>query len=180
MDGTYKVYPHNPPHLYMDQYYYMITAVNYKKRLLIRHDSAKKILLETIREFCQKYHWQLIDWAILDNHYHLILKSHLGKDLSRVMGGIHRKSAYLIKKATEIVCPRFWWNYWDTCPKNEKQLYAMRNYVVYNPVKHGIVENILDYPWSSFPEQYQHLGKEFFEKRFREYPFSGYEFRDDF
>lgn len=180
LKGEFKTYEHNPPHLFVDDCPYMITAAVYDKKPYLSGDWEKGILFEVICEFCQKFKWELVDWVILDNHYHLILKSRLGTDLSKLMGGMHRKSANLIKKKQKLECKRFWWNYWDTCPKDEKQLYAMRNYVQYNPVKHGVVKDLKDYRWSSFISQFEELGREEMEKRFRMYRFQHLKIRDDF
>ena len=169
MEGTFKTNRHTPPHLYIDDEYYMITGGIYQKRYYLAQDDVKEIFIRIIQEFIDKYAWILIDWVILNNHYHMFLKSRLGKDLSRIMGGIHRKSANLIKKQLRIKCRRFWWNYWDTCPKDERQLYNVKNYIYYNPVKHGLVENIGDYEWSSFAGNLEENGREEMERRFRVY-----------
>jgi len=56
----------------------------------------------------------------------------------------------------------------------------MRNYVNYNPVKHGIVEDSKDYPWSSFSMNLERSGRYSMEYRFRKYPFRDLRIRDDF
>lgn len=42
------------------------------------------------------------------------------------------------------------WNYWDYCPRNEDDYNVRLNYLLWNPVKHGFVERIEDYPYSSY------------------------------
>jgi len=86
----------------------MITAAVYQKRPFLSGDWSKKVLLEIIQEFSAKVRWQLIEWIILDNHYHMILKSKYGKDLPLLIGGIHRKSANIVKKQKKLACKRFW------------------------------------------------------------------------
>ncbi len=179
-NDQFKSYRHNPPHLFVDDAYYMITAAVYEKRPFLSDDWTKRYLFDVIQSFCREFDWKLLDWVILDNHYHLILKSHIGKDLSRLMGGIHRKSANQIKKRFGYRCKRFWWNYWDMCPRSESQLYAMQNYVHYNPVKHNMVEDLKMYPWSSFPERYELLGRKTIMNQFQKYDLSQVRIRDDF
>jgi putative transposase len=169
MDGVFKTYSNNPPHFLRDDTYYMISASVYEKKDYLKQHEAKSLLLKSIEECTEKFKWLLLEWAILDNHYHLVLKSRRGDDLSRLMGRIHRKSANLIKKACSIQCKRFWWNYWDTCPKNETQLFAMQNYVLHNPVKHGVVQDLDDYSWSSFQKAVKDFGREEMKIRFRKY-----------
>ncbi len=48
-----------------------------------------------------------------------------------------------------------WWNYWDTCIRSEKDFNNRLGYIFWNPVKHGLVDNIGDYPFSSYKEYMQ-------------------------
>ncbi|MGH8050869.1 MAG: REP-associated tyrosine transposase [Arenimonas sp.] len=40
--------------------------------------------------------------------------------------------------------------FWEHTIRDEKDLEAHINYIHINPVKHGLVENVIDWPWSSF------------------------------
>jgi len=44
------------------------------------------------------------------------------------------------------------------------------NYLLFNPVKHGYVEKLHDYPFSSFPGVYETMAREQLAKQFRDYP----------
>lgn len=178
--GEFRRNEFTPPHFLADDAHYMITASIYQKHPYLWADAAKQMLLDCIREFCEKYSWLLIDWVILDNHYHMILRSQLGKDLPKLMGGLHRKSANGIKKMLLIECKRFWWNYWDKCSRSEDQLNAMRNYVWYNPVKHAIVDDLKDYSWSSFPQRLEAWGREELSLKFKTYGLEVKNAIDDF
>ena len=63
-----------------------------------------------------------------------------------------------------------WWNYWDYCPRNERDYYIRLNYLYNNPIKHGLVTNLLDYPYSSFHSFLKQHGRKDLIKQFREYP----------
>ena len=56
----------------------------------------------------------------------------------------------------------------------------MMNYVKYNPVKHRIVGDLRDYPWSSFSMNLERFGRHSIEYRFRKYLFDDLRIRDDF
>ena len=47
---------------------------------------------------------------------------------------------------------KVWWNYWDTCIRSEKDYDNRLRYIFWNPVKHGLVENPDDYPFSSYKD----------------------------
>lgn len=163
-----KRYKHNPAHLFIDDTRYFITAAIYEKRPLLASPVLKTLLCDIIRSVFNDYHWQLQHWVILDNHYHLLSQSWRGKDLSRLMHDIHFVSADHIHKATHSE-GRVWWNYWDYCPRNEKEYMIRQNYLLYNPVKHGYVADLKEYPYSSFHEAFARLGRERLAEQFRMY-----------
>ena len=62
-----------------------------------------------------------------------------------------------------------WWNYWDYCPRDEKDYLIRLNYLFNNPIKHGYVNNLNDYPFSSFHYYMEKQGREFLVNQFKNY-----------
>ena len=164
-----KRHPHTPAHLLLDDMTYFITGAIYQKRLLLTKSELKETSLNIMQHIFQEYGWQLQHWVILDNHYHLLGQSRQGKDLSEVFRRIHGSSSLIIRETTHCEQP-VWWNYWDYCPRNERQYYVRMNYLFYNPAKHGYVSKLQEYPFSSFHRAFAELGREQMAKQFREYP----------
>lgn len=163
-----KRHQSTPVHLLMDNAPYFITGSIYQKRPLLRLPELKQCLLEHIRKSFSKYDWKLYHWVILDNHYHLMAKSKNGKDLSKIVRTFHTYSAIEIRKATGCEKP-VWFNYWDYCPRDEKDYMTRLNYLLYNPVKHGYVRDLKDYPFSSFHKIYVQKGRDNIVRQFKEY-----------
>jgi len=105
----------------------------------------------------------------LDNHYHLMGKSRRGKDLSAIFQSIHSRFAIEIHQTTHCEKP-VWWNYWDYCPRNEEDYMTRLNYLFYNPIKHGYVNDLKEYAFSSFHAQLEELGRAQLVRQFRDYP----------
>ncbi len=166
MQKTNKL--HNPIHIFMDDTSYFITATIYQKSPLLRSSQLKELLLNYINLAFKRYQWELHHWVILDNHYHLLGRSREGKHLSEIMRQIHSISGYYIKQATQTK-QRIWWNYWDYCPRNEKDYLIRLNYLFNNPIKHGYVQNLRDYPFSSFHSMLEKQGRELLQKQFKGY-----------
>ena len=164
-----KKYIHRPAHLFLDDTLYFITSAIYRKRHLLANSDLKGKLVQVIQEKFKKYNWELHHWVILDNHYHLLGKSNLGKDLSKIFGEIHGSSSSLIQRYTKCEKP-IWYQYWDYCPRNERQYFTRLNYLLYNPVKHGYVKDLHDYPFSSFHKLFDEIGYEGLSRQFRQYP----------
>jgi putative transposase len=63
-----------------------------------------------------------------------------------------------------------WWNYWDYCPRDEKDYAVRLNYLLNNPIKHGYVTNLKDYAYSSFHEMLKKQGRDALAQQFKAYP----------
>ena len=166
---TLKHHPHTPTHLFLDDTLYFVTGAIYQKRSLLAYFELKKRLLELIQEYFQTYNWDLHQWVILHNHYHLLGQSYEGKDLTNIFRSIHSRAGILISQSTHCGKP-IWWNYWDYCPRDEAEYMIRLNYLLTNPIKHGYVTNLHDYPFSSFHNLFAEIGRERLAQQMRDYP----------
>lgn len=160
---------HTPAHLFLDETPYFITGAIYKKRHLLQSAEIKQLLSKQMNKYFRNYGWELYHWVILDNHYHLMAKSRIGKDLSRIMQGIHGGTSVAIQRATGAKKP-IWWNYWDYCPRDERDYYVRLNYLLWNPVRHDYVKDLAKYPYSSYHRLLAEAGEEKIEVQLFEYP----------
>jgi len=168
---TFKSYQHNPPHIYADNACYMVTAGTYDKIRYFNNNSKKELLFKIIKEFINQYKYELLGWVILDNHYHILIKSKYGKDLPKIFRKIHSKSAMLVcKDAKKLRKTRIWYNYWDTCIRDEKDYYTRLNYIHSNPIKHRYVGCLEDYKFSSFDYYIKVKGREWICDILEKYP----------
>lgn len=160
---------HSPAHLFVDNTAYFISSAIYQKRPLLASAMIKQHLIATIKDCLNEKNWLLNDWVILDNHYHLLAISHKGEDMPKIFRKIHVLSARFIQ--TQVKCDTpIWWNYWDYCPRNEEDYLVRLNYLFNNPIKHGYVNNLYDYPFSSFHQHFEKQGRTFLVKQFKDYP----------
>ncbi len=164
-----KKHEYTPAHLFLDQTPYFITGAIYLKRPLLSLAITKAYLLEVIQSSFSQYEWELHHWVILDNHYHLLGRSHEGKKLSSIIRRIHIMSGYYLSQQGLGEKP-FWWNYWDYCPRDEADYMIHLNYLLNNPIKHGYVTRLYDYPFSSFHDLMAKVGREQLVGQFKQYP----------
>jgi len=162
-----KKHPNTPAHLFLDDAPYFLTSAIYQHRRLLSSATIKNHLLMTIQNCVSEKGWSLTDWVILDEHYHLLVVSHKGEDLNKIIGKIHMLSAKFIGEQIHAEKP-IWYNYWDYCPRTDRDYLIRQNYLFNNPVKHGYVKNLYDYPFSSFHQQVAQWGREVLVKRFKE------------
>jgi putative transposase len=178
----FKKHIHTPPHLFQSDAKYFITAATYKRRPFLRSPETKNRLFSSMKKGFADFGWVLEDWVILNNHYHLMAHSPENAiSLSRMLGEIHRFNALWIKKNvpdSEKADP-IWYNYRDTCITHDRSYFARLNYIWYNPVKHGYVENAEDWEFGSFFHRIQE-DKEYLERIREQYAFDQVRVPDEY
>ena len=70
-------------------------------------------------------------------------------DLGKMVKALHEWTARKLNALDSTPGRQVWHNYWDTHLTFESSYRARLNYVMQNPVKHGLVRDAKDYPWCS-------------------------------
>ena len=143
-------WPHAPCHKFNDAGTYIITASTLHKELLFKTPQELDILQNTLFELSLKYDWRLEAWAIFPNHYHFIAHSPVDPTtLKKFITHLHASTAKILNEQHNKSGRKVWHQFWDTQLTYEKSYLARLNYVMQNPVKHGLVKNAEEYPWCS-------------------------------
>ena len=151
MDDIYKTYPHNPPHWFVPNAIYFVTGAILHNEHLISDDMRKEFILQTLFERANLLGWNLAAWAILNNHYHFIAQATGDAEtLVKLIRQLHSITAIQLNKWDKVSDRQVWSNYWDTCLTYEKSYLARLHYVHLNPVKHGMTEDAMNYPYCSY------------------------------
>jgi putative transposase len=157
-NAIFKTAHHNPPHLFVADTLYMLTASIYRKADLIKSSQRKLEWREAFYEAAKIYQWQIVAWVVLQNHYHAIVhSSECANNLCKFINSYHKFTARKWNTEDEAKGRQVWWNYWDTCIRSEHDYYSRLRYVFWNPVKHGLVEKPEDYRFSNYCEYLDQL-----------------------
>jgi putative transposase len=149
----FKRAPHNPPHLFLPNTLYMLTASIYQKGPILISTKRKMEWVESFRKAADIYGWQVIAWVVLHNHYHAIVQSPENVEtLSKFVGSYHKFTARRWNEEDNLPGRMVWWNYWDSCIRSEKEYYTRLRYVFWNPVKHGYSNSPEEYPFSNYKQ----------------------------
>lgn len=175
-----KKYRHAPAHLFLESHTYFITAGTYLKQHFFTSDQGKALLLEAIQQILWKSSADLIAWAILSNHYHLVMGLKDPFLLQEIIRKIHSKSSVEFNKKEKQAGRKIWQNYWDRCIRDEKDYYNKLNYVHYNPVKHGHTGDPTEYRFSSYGLYMKEFGSEMLERMVTKYPADHLYQQDDY
>ncbi len=171
---------HTPAHLFINDHYYFITAGCYHKRAYLDSDAKKKFLYKIICEELNRYFTMLYGWTLLDNHYHILIKPRDAFLLPKLIQAIHSKSAITINKIDKRHGRKVWHDYWDKCIRDQEDFYTKLNYIHLNPIRHGYVDDLTNYRFSSYHSYFKEKGEEGLKVIMRNHPISKLEPEDDF
>jgi putative transposase len=91
---------------------------------------------------------KLVAWALLPEHFHLIIDP-VKSDISTILQRIKLSFSMNYRKR-HIRRGKIWQiRFWDHIIRDERDFWNHMNYIHFNPIKHGLVSNPLDYPHSS-------------------------------
>jgi putative transposase len=137
-------------------WFFTVNLLDRNSRLLVEHTDA---LREAIHETRRRYPFHIDAMVILPDHMHAVWT--LPEDDTDFPGRwryikVHFSKA--IPKGEKISATRrargergIWQRrYWEHLIRNERDYLRHVNYCWFNPVKHGLVANVEDWPFSSF------------------------------
>ena len=164
-----KGYPlHAPPHPFRGAGAYLISAANFEHKTIMsssnRRTDFETLLLNSIKEVTEN----IIAWVILPNHYHvLMLVQSLGA-VSSALKYLHGRTSREWNIEDDLTGKRrVWYKFADTYIRNDWHLRVSFNYIHFNPVKHGYVNDPYDWPWSSLSIYYADKGEDWLQEQWR-------------
>src|SRR5260221_6556432 len=85
---------HHPPHIFLDDTWYIVTASIYQRQHLLRPPGYKELVRDQVKELIKEFQLQLAAWVILDDHYHILIKSKAGTALPRFFARLHGRCGF--------------------------------------------------------------------------------------
>lgn len=145
----------NKRDLFNENWYYHIYNRWYKKEIIFNNKACYEKFYKYIFKLLKEYKSiQMLSYCLLPNHFHFILKNIWEKsdDISKFMKRLQWSYAvwHRVKYPIEYKQIFFEWRFKSKLIDNEDYLYKCLAYVCYNPVKHKIVKNIKDFPYTSY------------------------------
>jgi len=142
---------------------YFFTVVTYRRREVLTKPESRRILREVITAVKQQHPFNVDAWVLLPDHMHSIWTLPPGdKEFSKRWGMIkagfskrakillHRDEWMNASKAKRRECTIWQRRFWEHQIRNEDDYRRHMDYLHYNPVKHGLVERVIDWPYSTF------------------------------
>jgi putative transposase len=161
---------HHPPHIYLDDTWYIITSSVYGGHRLLQPAGHKDLVRDQLKALVVEFGLTLAAWVILDNHSHILIKSRVGAELSRFIGRWHGRTSFDLNGLDGTRGRQVWHNFWDTCIRSEADYWTRLNYIHHNPIKHGYVKQMERWRYSSYGYYLEHKGVAWLMDVFERYP----------
>ena len=146
---------------------FFFTVVTYDRQPLLTMDAVRTALGNAIHRARTTLPFQAEAWVLLPDHLHCIWTLPPGDtDFSARWAVIKRHvSQHCAKDAAVSLSvsrrkrnERAFWQrrFWEHQIRDEADLTKHMDYIHWNPVKHGLVKSVKDWPYSTF---HRHVGK---------------------
>lgn len=113
-------------------------------------------------------------WVILPNHYHLLVLADSLASVGKAIGRVHGRSSRYANLRDGTAGRQVWYKYSDRKMRSDRHFWATMHYIAYNPVKHGYVDRMNDWLWSSVHEMIERYGSDWVRDLEVAYPLGDY------
>ncbi|HEY7328212.1 MAG TPA: transposase [Gemmataceae bacterium] len=150
---------------------FFFTVVTYERRPILCTEMGRNCLHEALRMEQHRRLFEIVGIVLLPDHLHTIwtlptndadfsvrwgqIKEHFTRSFLAIGGEEGQPTGSRLHHRERAVWQRRFWEH--TC-RDEDDLKRCLDYLHWNPVKHGLVSRVRDYPWSSF-HRYARLGE---------------------
>lgn len=142
---------------------YFFTVVTYKRRKILVIPQSRQILRAVINEVRQLQPFTICGWVLLPDHIHCIwtlpendcnyskrwgmIKAGFSK---RAKNLFHRNEWMTDSKRKYREATTWQRRFWEHMIRDEDDFRKHMDYLHFNPVKHGLVKRVKDWPYSTF------------------------------
>lgn len=118
------------------------------KEFIFENDNIKSFILNYLKEYNKKFDYELLAYVIMDNHYHLLIKTNK-VDISTIMFYINNLLGKYVNVQLDRTGHAFDSRYRCKLVETDANLIWLLRYIHRNPVKAHICKDINEYRWSS-------------------------------
>jgi putative transposase len=140
---------------------YFFTVVTYKRKKILCEDENVKLIREAFKRISTQMPFKIDAFVILPDHIHCIwtlpegdsdfstrwrqIKAYFTRNCNEKYKDL--RSASMKKRNAQAIWQR---RFWEHQIRDERDFTAHVDYIHYNPVKHGLVKNPVDWEFSTF------------------------------
>jgi putative transposase len=128
---------------------YHITSRGDRREAIYLDDGDRQMWLDVLAQVCTRFNWRCYAWCMMDNHYHFIAETIEG-NLSQGMRQLNGVYTQKVNRKHDRVGHVFQGRYKAVLVERNSYLMELSRYVVLNPVRAHMVNDVDEWPWSSY------------------------------
>lgn len=142
---------------------FFFTLVTHQRQPILTHPDARRFLRTSILETQNRYPFTIDAWVLLPDHLHAVWtlpekESDFSKRWGLIKANFSKKAKSLFEKEELLSHSRvrqressIWQRrFWEHEIRDDDDYQRHLDYIHYNPVKHGLVKCVADWPHSTF------------------------------
>lgn len=137
-----------PNRIIFDGAIYHVIMRGINKEYILQSPRHKSFLIKQIKEYNKVLDFQLLGYVIMDNHYHLLIKTNK-ISISEIMFNINNVLGKYLSRELNRTGHIFEKRYTCKLVTSDAYLVWVLRYIHRNPIRAGICSNIDEYRWSS-------------------------------
>ena len=130
--------------------FWHITHRGNERRPIFYEDADRVRFLELLSEAVQRFKWIVTAYALMLNHFHILIELTATNSLSRGMQWLDSKYVGWFNRRHDRVGHLYQGRFKNILIDQETYAMEVSRYVVLNPVRAGIAERPQDFAWTSY------------------------------
>ena len=128
---------------------YHVTARGNRRETIFENDVDRQEWLQLLGHVCERFNWRCHAYCLMDNHYHIVIET-AEANLSKGMRQLNGVYTQYFNRQHHKVGHVFQGRFKGILVEKDSYLLELSRYVVLNPIRAGMVNDIEDWNWSSF------------------------------
>lgn len=129
---------------------YHVTSRGDRREAIFFSDDNRLVWLDLLGQVCSRFNWICHAYCLMTNHYHIVIETPEG-NLAQGMRQLNGVYTQMTNRTHGRVGHVFQGRYKAIMVEKDSYLLELARYVVLNPVRAGMVNDVDEWPWSSYP-----------------------------
>lgn len=135
--------------VYLPERFYHIVCRGNRRDPLFQNASDFQSFLHILQQLYEKYPFELASYCLMNNHYHLQLRTK-EVTISKLMALINKRYANYYNTKYRLTGHVFEKRFYDKIIEDKEGMLEVSRYIHLNPVEAKMVKQPGHYPWSSY------------------------------